>query len=124
MPIDSVAAHSAAMQARRLPLEKLKSKSALRSCLIRERGDRCERCKITEWCGEPITIEMDHIDGNKKNHAEENLRLLCPNCHSQTLTWRNKKRAGVEELGRLSGFRSRRLVREGSNPSPGTNKGL
>lgn len=53
---------------------------------------RCEKCGISEWCGDPISLELDHIDGNGKNHLLSNLRLLCPNCHSQTPTFRNKRR--------------------------------
>lgn len=53
---------------------------------------RCERCLISEWNSEPISLELNHIDGNNGNHALVNLELLCPNCHSQTPTYRNKKR--------------------------------
>lgn len=51
-------------------------------------GDNCD---ITEWRGRPLTLELDHIDGNKRNNSLTNLRLLCPNCHSQTDTWRGRK---------------------------------
>lgn len=52
----------------------------------------CETCGITEWQGKHIACELDHIDGNSKNHVLSNLRILCPNCHSQTSTFRSKKR--------------------------------
>jgi len=44
---------------------------------------------------QPIPLELDHIDGNHQNNALDNLRLLCPNCHSLTPTFRgkNKRRA-------------------------------
>jgi len=58
--------------------------------LIKERGYKCERCSISEWMGNPIILELDHIDGNNVNNLKENLRLLCPNCHSQTPTWRGR----------------------------------
>lgn len=54
-----------------------------------------ENCGLTEWLGEKITLELDHIDGNRKNNNLTNLRLLCPNCHSQTKTWRGRKQAQV-----------------------------
>ncbi|WP_307718227.1 HNH endonuclease signature motif containing protein [Rhodococcus pyridinivorans] len=39
------------------------------------------------WRGEPITFHVDHIDGNSHDSRPENVRFLCPNCHSQTPTW-------------------------------------
>jgi hypothetical protein len=59
--------------------------------LIRTRGYRCERCKLSEWMGQPITLELEHVDGNSSNYNEENLKLLCCNCHAQTPTWRRRK---------------------------------
>lgn len=51
----------------------------------------CDECGITdEWNGKPITLELDHIDGDNRNHHIENLRILCPNCHSQTPTFRGR----------------------------------
>lgn len=49
--------------------------------LIKERSHKCECCGLTEWLGSPITLELDHIDGNNRNNVKDNLRLLCPNCH-------------------------------------------
>jgi 5-methylcytosine-specific restriction endonuclease McrA len=55
----------------------------------------CARCGIAEWLGGAIALELDHINGDRIDHRLENLRLLCPNCHSQTPTYRgrNKGRA-------------------------------
>jgi hypothetical protein len=52
--------------------------------------NQCEKCGISEWNGITIACELDHIDGNRTNHSLENLRVLCPNCHSQTSTFRSK----------------------------------
>ncbi len=52
--------------------------------------NKCSICGITEWNGFNLNMELDHIDGNKYNHLLENLRMLCPNCHSQTDTYRAK----------------------------------
>ena len=65
----------------------------MRRYLLETKGF-CEECGITDtYNGKPITLQCDHIDGNSDNHKLDNLRLLCPNCHSQTHTWcgRNKK---------------------------------
>ena len=53
---------------------------------------RCYLCGLTEWNGKPIMLQLDHINGVHLDHRIENLRLLCPNCHSQTETFagRNK----------------------------------
>lgn len=51
----------------------------------------CEECDISEYNNKPISLELDHIDGVSSNHNLKNLRLLCPNCHSQTDTYRSKK---------------------------------
>jgi Zn finger protein HypA/HybF involved in hydrogenase expression len=59
--------------------------------LLKERGHCCESCKLSEWLGQPITIEIDHVDGNRTNNSLDNLKLLCPNCHSQTSTWKGRK---------------------------------
>jgi Zn finger protein HypA/HybF involved in hydrogenase expression len=68
-------------------------RSTLRKILTRLNGYVCNRCGIFEWNNEPITLQVDHIDGNSDNNSLDNLRLLCPNCHTQTHTWcgRNKK---------------------------------
>ena len=65
----------------------------MRKFLLETKGC-CEDCGITNtYNNKPITLQCDHIDGNSDNNILENLRLLCPNCHSQTRTWcgRNKK---------------------------------
>lgn len=54
--------------------------------------NKCEKCGVCDWNGEQLNMELDHIDGDKTNHHLDNLRILCPNCHSQTPTFRNKKR--------------------------------
>ena len=51
---------------------------------------KCESCGIEEWMDNPISLELDHIDGDRTNHSLDNLRILCPNCHSQTSTYRGK----------------------------------
>ena len=52
----------------------------------------CSCCGITDWMDKPLNMELDHIDGDRTNHRLENLRMLCPNCHAQTDTYRSKNR--------------------------------
>ena len=48
----------------------------------------CTECGITDsWNGKPIVLQLDHINGVNNDHRLDNLRLVCPNCHSQTDTW-------------------------------------
>jgi hypothetical protein len=56
---------------------------------------RCEGCdNVGEWQGAPLTLHVDHIDGDYRDCRAQNLRFLCPNCHAQTATYagRNKNR--------------------------------
>lgn len=55
--------------------------------------NKCEECGIDNWNGKSINCELHHKDGNRTNHKLENLQILCPNCHSQTDTFRSKMRA-------------------------------
>lgn len=69
------------------------SQRSLRAYLLRHRGPQCEACGIgDEWNGQPLSLHMDHIDGNSDNNVLANLRILCPNCHSQTETWRGRNK--------------------------------
>lgn len=70
--------------------------------IISERGYACESCGISSWLDKPIVLELDHIDGDHKNNDKSNLRLLCPNCHSQTPTWRGRnKNNGASKVSDL-----------------------
>ena len=52
----------------------------------------CGKCKIIEWQGEKIVLELDHINGDRQDNRIENLRFYCPNCHSQTPTFKGRNR--------------------------------
>lgn len=71
---------------RRIPSSRLKR-------AMREMGmvEHCALCGIEGvWLGEPLPLEVDHINGNWRNNRVENLRLLCPNCHSTTDSYRGR----------------------------------
>jgi hypothetical protein len=60
-------------------------------------GNECQACGLTDWRDKRLNMHLDHINGIKNDNSLENLRMLCPNCHSQTPTYggRNLKRVGV-----------------------------
>lgn len=66
--------------------------------LIESRGEQCEWCGLGPvWNGRPLTLQIDHIDGDINNNDLANLRLLCPNCHTQTDTWAGRANRTVVE---------------------------
>jgi hypothetical protein len=56
--------------------------------------NKCAVCGITEWNKRSIVMELDHINGISSDHRLENLRMICPNCHSQTDTYCGKNKIG------------------------------
>jgi hypothetical protein len=47
----------------------------------------CERCGLREWLGEPINMQLHHVNGQGKDNRLENIEFLCPNCHAKTANW-------------------------------------
>ncbi len=80
------------------------SKYSLKRRLISEgyKKEKCEKCNLIDWLGEKIILQLHHVDGNSFNNKLENLKFLCPNCHSQTDNWskqfKNRNIAPVLEL--------------------------
>ena len=68
------------------------SSSRLRGRLVAEGllREECAECGLTDWRGERLPLHLDHINGDHCDNRLENLRILCPNCHSITKTWCNR----------------------------------
>lgn len=64
--------------------------SEKRRIVLHEQEGKCFECGIDEWLKKPITLELHHIDGDNTRNERENLVFLCPNCHSQTDSWRKR----------------------------------
>jgi Zn finger protein HypA/HybF involved in hydrogenase expression len=68
-------------------------------------GYKCDECGLSEWRGNPITLWLDHIDGDASNNSPDNFRLVCPNCDSQSSTFgaknygKGRKSRGMPQYG-------------------------
>ena len=51
---------------------------------------KCENCGLEKWMGQPIPLELHHVDGDKTHNELSNYQLLCPNCHALTNSYRGK----------------------------------
>lgn len=74
--------------------------NGLKKRLIAEglKEKRCEMCLREKWNGRPIPLELDHINGRRDDNRQANLRVLCPNCHAQTETYRGRNIGAAEPL--------------------------
>jgi hypothetical protein len=76
-----------------------KNSSYVKRALIKlgiKEPNKCENCGLSEWLGQKMPIELDHINGNNLDNRLENLRFLCHNCHSLTPTWRGRNIKKIE----------------------------
>ena len=75
-----------------MEFEKLPKKYR-RIIIKNEQNNCCLICNMTDyWNGQILMFHLDHIDGNHSNNKRENLREICPNCHSQTSTYAGKNK--------------------------------
>lgn len=89
--------------------------------VLQEQRGAC-LCGIVNWRDEPIRMEFHHADGNSNNDARENVSMLCPNCHSQTPTYRSnndrRKKLGLPTRSEARAIKSRGHVADvGSGPA-------
>ena len=111
------------------------SEGTIKRFIFSFRGRKCEECGIgEEWNNRPLTLQVDHIDGNSDNNSIDNLKILCPNCHTQTHTWcgRNKKNTKRNKYQRFYRAEKKRILNSagecifytdeavGSNPTGST----
>lgn len=62
--------------------------TTVKKYLLMTRGEQCEECgQLPVWHEKSLTLQIDHIDGNSDNNNLDNVRILCPHCHSQTDTF-------------------------------------
>ena len=66
--------------------------TTIKRFIRKQHEGKCSECGISEWGGKLITLEIDHKDGDWQNNKPNNLRVLCPNCHSQTNSYRGKNK--------------------------------
>lgn len=71
--------------------------ASLRRCILRENllEYKCAICGLSSWNDKDLSLNLDHIDGDRSNNKFENLRWLCPNCDSQQKTYRGKNKRDV-----------------------------
>lgn len=77
------------------------SKGAIKRYLREKFGDKCSVCGIDSWCGKSLVLELEHKDGNSDNNCPDNVCLICPNCHSQTNTYKAKNKGNGRHSRRL-----------------------
>jgi len=59
---------------------------------------KCYRCGLVNWLGQELSLELEHINGNRFDNRKENLIILCPNCHSLTSTYRGRGKKNKKRL--------------------------
>jgi hypothetical protein len=95
IPVDKRVAHEKSVARKKLRNSPV-GKSAVRLRLIEARGNARQISELDRWVGEAIMLEMHGKNANT-DYTRDKVVLLCPNCHSTTDSWRNKKRGGVAE---------------------------
>ena len=82
--------------------------SILKKYLTEEFGYKCSVCEIFDWQGKKLVLRLDHIDGNSDNNLPNNLRLICPNCDSQTDTFTGRNIKNTKRNRYLQRYKSQK----------------
>lgn len=97
---------------------KVDQTSTLKTYLTNLHGYKCNICSISEWNNKELSLHVDHIDGNSDNNFPDNIRLLCPNCHTQTETFSGRNKKNTKRNSYMQRYRKRKLVGDdGIEPS-------
>ncbi len=72
----------------------------LKRYILEKQDGKCAICGISDWLNQKIQLELDHVNGCSEDNSEQNLRCLCPNCHSQTPTYKAKNKGYGREARR------------------------
>jgi len=79
---------------------------------------KCNECGCNgEWNGKALSLELEHVDGNRNNNKRDNLKWLCPNCHSQILTYRKNNRNKISKKVLISEEDLIKSINQGGNVS-------
>ena len=80
------------------------TRTVLRRCIIKNGllPYNCAICGISKWNEKTLSLELDHINGINNDNRLENLRFLCPNCHSQTCTYGSRNQQKNESKYNIS----------------------
>lgn len=87
----------------------IKNPRLIKGFLETMHGYKCTSCGISKYNGEKITLQLEHIDGDHLNNRKENVCLLCPNCHSQTKTYKGRN------INNGTRFRRKERYRQGKS---------
>lgn len=72
--------------------------SRKKKVILLEQEGKCCICGVSEWMGRSISLHLDHVDGDRANNSRTNLRCVCPNCHSQTVTYCGRNTTKFQSL--------------------------
>lgn len=83
----------------------------LKKYLVEKFEEQCFECgQGPEWMGKPLSLQVDHINGDSDNNMPANLRLLCPNCHTQQPTSKQRKRKITRRNKYLQEYKNGRVA--------------